>query len=216
MANEILVKTGTPICWSATDYSSTGSGITRTHDLDLDSLADTKARQGVKASLGATRSAQYAVLAGVELSAAPTAGEVIEYYWSASYSSGAGVGNAGGASGTDAAYKDGEEAEWVKQLEFLGCLTVTADSTGVVQRQVIGRFCPPTRYGMPVVKTIHWEVWQICLWVELHHKVNHIHPNFNQELHHKVHHDHKVHQHKDHRDHKDHHNAKTIFHRLHQ
>lgn len=62
MATEILVKDGTPICWAdTTDYNPAGSGISRTHQIDLTSLPDTKARQGAKADLGATRAARYAV-----------------------------------------------------------------------------------------------------------------------------------------------------------
>jgi len=155
VATEILVKTGTPVCWAdTTDYSSTGSGITRTHQIDLTSIADTKARQGAKADLEASgpRAARYAVVVGIEMDVSPTAGEVVEFYWSSSYSTTAGTGNDGGASGADAAYKDGEEAEWVKQLTFLGALVLTNDAATTVQRACIGTFCPPDRYGMPVVK----------------------------------------------------------------
>jgi len=153
MANEILVKTGTPVCWAdTTDYSSTGSGISRTHQLDLTSIADTEAREGAKADLGATRAARYAVLVGIEMDVAPVAGEVVEFYWSSSYHATAGTGNDGGATGADADYKNGDEAEWVKQLTFLGALVLTADADTVIQRACIGTFCPPDRYGMPIVK----------------------------------------------------------------
>lgn len=152
MANEILVKTGTPVCWAdTTDYSSTGSGITRTHQLDLTSLANNAAREGAKADLGATRSARYAVVVGFELNVAPTAGNVIEVWWSNSFSSTAGTGNTGGAVGSDQAYKAAEEDEWKKQLMPIGDLIVTADASTTVQRQCVGFFSPPDRYGMPIV-----------------------------------------------------------------
>jgi len=151
MANEILTKMGTPICWAdTTDYSSTGSGITRTHQLDLTSVADTEAREGAKADLGATWAARHAVAVGIEFDVAPTAGEVVEIYWASSYSATAGTGNTGGASGSDGDYKNGEEAEWVKQLILIGCLVCTNDAATTVQRQTF-IFSPPTRYGMPVV-----------------------------------------------------------------
>lgn len=153
MATEVLVKSATPVCWAnAGDYSSTVSGITRTHAIDLTSLANGAARQGAKADLGATRPERYSVKVGLEIDVAPVAGVFIEYYWSSSFSTTAGTGNDGGASGTDAAYKAGEEDEWKKQLTFIGSLVCTADAAGVVQIQVINEaFRPPTRYGMPVV-----------------------------------------------------------------
>lgn len=153
MANEILVKSGTPVVWAdVTDYSSSGSGFTRTHQIDLTSLASAAARQGEKADLGATRPASYSVLVGFELDVAPTAGTAIDVYWSASFSGTAGTGNTGGGSGADGAYKAGEEAEWVRQLIRIGTLTTTADAATTVQRGCINdAFVPPTRYGFPIV-----------------------------------------------------------------
>lgn len=152
MANEILVKQGTAVCWAdTTDYNSAGSGIARTHQITLAALASAAARQGAKADLGATRAARYAVIVGMELDVAPAAGKTIEVYWSSSYSGTAGTGNDGGASGADAAYQAGSEAEWKKQLTFIGALVLTADAATVVQRGWIYTFTPPTRYGMPVV-----------------------------------------------------------------
>ncbi len=152
MPNEILVKDGTPVCWAdTTDYNSAGSGITRTHQIDLTSIANGAAREGAKANLGATRAARYAVLVGIEFDVAPTAGQTVEFYWSCSYSSTAATGNTGGAAGADQAYKAAEEDEWKKQLLLLGVLVATNDAATTVQRQLVGIFCPPTRYGMPVV-----------------------------------------------------------------
>lgn len=152
MANEILNKEGTPVVWSdTTDYSSTNSGFSRTHQLLLENIANNAARQGAKADLGATRARLYAVRVGIEFNAAPTAGNVVEFYWSSSFSSTAATGNDGGASGSDAAYKAGEEDEWKKQLMFLGVLVATNDGNTTPQYQTIGYFTPPHRYGMPVV-----------------------------------------------------------------
>lgn len=153
MANLILTNEGTPICWAdTTDYSNTGSGISRTHQLDLTSIANGAARQGDKADLGDPRADRYSVLVGFELDVAPTAGVEIEVYWSESFSGTAGTGNSGGASGADGAYKAGEEDEWKKQLTYIGSLVCTADAATTVQRQCINNaFVPPSRYGMPVV-----------------------------------------------------------------
>jgi hypothetical protein len=154
MAKEILVKTGTPIVWAdATDYSAATSGYTRTHQLDLTSLAaSTKARQGAKADLGEKRARLWMVRIGIEFDVAPVAGTAVALYWAASHSATAGTGNDGGASGADEAYKDGEEAEWVTQLQYVGALSATADASPVVQIQTLGLFIPPSRYGMPVVR----------------------------------------------------------------
>ena len=162
MANEILVKQGTAVCWAdETDYNNANSGIARTHQIDLTSLATTKARQGAKADLTATRAAGYAVLAGIEMDVAPTAGTVVDIFWSASASGTAGTGNAGGASGADAAYKDGEEAEWVQQLIHIGSVVLTADAAPVVQVQCVNPyFSPPTRYGMPVVRNVGGQAFE--------------------------------------------------------
>lgn len=152
MANEILHKTGTPVVWSdTTDYSSTNSGLTRTHQIDLTGITNNAARQGAKADLGATRPRLYVVRAGIEFNAAPTAGNVVEIYWSSSFSSTAGTGNTGGASGSDGAYKAAEEDEWKRQLIFLGSLVATNDGNTTPQYQDVGYFTAPDRYGMPVV-----------------------------------------------------------------
>lgn len=153
MANEVLVKSGTPVVFAdTTDYSSAGSGYTRTHQIDLTSLASGAARQSDKADLGATRAASYSVNVGFELDVAPIAGNYVDVYWSSSVSGTAGTGNDGGASGADGAYKAGEESEWVKQLILIGSLVVTADAATTVQRQCINdNFCPPNRYGSVVV-----------------------------------------------------------------
>ena len=138
MANEVLVKQGTGKVWknAGGDYA-----------ISLAGLADGKGRCGVKADLGATFAMRYGVTVEVNLDAAPTAGNVIEVYWAASHDN---TTFPGGATGTDAAYKDAEEDEWKKQLLLIGCVVVTADADSVVQIQTFV-FSPPARYGCPVV-----------------------------------------------------------------
>jgi len=161
MANEVLLKMGTPICWAdVTDYSATNSGITRTHQILLASLADGAARQGAKADLTAARAAAYAVKVCIEFDVAPTAGYKVEFRWSSSYSGTAATGNDGGASvtGADAAWVPGAGAEadideFKRQLTFIGVLPATADAATTYQVATINPcFCPPTRYGQIVVK----------------------------------------------------------------
>jgi len=138
MANEVLVKQGTDIVWknSGGDYAIT-----------LASLADDAGRCGVKADLGSTFAPRYAVTAEFNLDVAPTAGTVIEIWWAASHDD---TTFPGGATGTDAAYKAGEEDEWKKQLLRVGSVVCTNDADAVVQTQTF-IFSPPTRYGCPVV-----------------------------------------------------------------
>lgn len=141
MANEILTKSGTAKVFKA---SAGDAAIT------LASLASTKARQSVKLDLGATRADEYAVLAEIESGAvAPVAGTTVELWWSASPSATAGTQNPGGASGTDAAYKDAEEAEWKKQLAFIGSIVCTNDAATVHRQEFL--FRPTERYGSLIV-----------------------------------------------------------------
>lgn len=153
MANLLLINEGAPIVFAdSTDYSSTASGLARTHQLDLTSVANGAARQSDKVDLGDPRPGRYTVRAGIEVDVAPTAGSVVEFYWSASNSATAGTNNDGGASGADGAYKAGEEDEWKRQLIFIGCLVVTADAAPTVQVQTVAHgFCPPTQYGSLIV-----------------------------------------------------------------
>lgn len=152
MANLIYDTSATAIVFAdATDFSGTNSGYTRTAQIDLTSIANGAARQSDKVDLGVDRSQLYSVRVGIELAVAPTAGNIVEFYWSASASATAGTGNDGGASGADGAYKAGEEAEWKKQLIFIGALVLTNDATTTVQVQSIGMFKPPERYGSVIV-----------------------------------------------------------------
>lgn len=150
--NNVLQISGTPVVFAdVTDYSSTSSGYTRTAQLDLSSLASGAARQSDKVDFGATRAARHAVHVAVEMNVAPTAGLVIEYWLSSSFSATAGTGNDAGASGADGAYKAAEEDEWKVQALFLGALTLTNDATTTVQRGFVGFVSLPNRYGQVIV-----------------------------------------------------------------
>lgn len=152
MVNEILVKSGTPTVWAdATDYA--GDGGTRTHQIDLTSLANAAARQGAKADLGATRAKQYAVTACVEMAIAPASKDAIDIYWAASPHATAATLNPGGCSGADAAYTGtaGDSLDdSLLQLIYLGSISLTADATTLLQTQTFTLF-PQHRYGMPVI-----------------------------------------------------------------
>lgn len=144
MANEVLIKTGTIIRWEAAggEYAMTMSGI-----------AINAARQGAKGDLGATRAARYSVLVENNMDVIPTAGLVLEYWWTSSPSAVAGTQNTGGASGTDAAYTGsaaGSVDETKVQLQFIGAMPLTPDADGTVQTKEFV-FFPLQRYGSPVL-----------------------------------------------------------------
>lgn len=152
MANEILVKSGTPIVWAdTTDYA--GDGGTRTHQIDLTGLTDGAARQGAKADLGATRAKQYALTVCIEMAVAPVSKADIGIYWAASPHATAGTLNPGGCTGVDAAYTGtvGDSLDdSLMQLLPLGSLSLTADANPVLQIYT-ATLLPQHRYGMPVI-----------------------------------------------------------------
>lgn len=155
--NQVLIKDGTAIVWAnSSDYSSTVSGLARTHQIDLTSVASSEARQGAKADLGATRARQYAVLVAIEFASAAASDETVDIYWAASPIVTAGNANPGGTSGADADYTGttGDSlTDSLKQLQLIGSLTTTADQTTVVQYQQVGILNGDEipRYGMPVL-----------------------------------------------------------------
>jgi hypothetical protein len=149
MANEVLQKAGTLLVWAHdADYVPAMD-----YELDLTSLADGAARQGVKGDLGALRAAQYRMEVWVEMDVAPASGATVDIYWAASRSATAGTNNPAGTTGADAAYTGtaGDSLDdSLKQLVFIGSVVLTSDDAPVVQRMVF-TFVPPLRYGMPVV-----------------------------------------------------------------
>ena len=157
MANEILAKDLTAFVWAhEDDYDDTKSGLVWTHELDLTSLADAAAQQGVKADLGATRSIDYAVLACIEMAVAPAVGAGVPIYWAGSPIVTAGNANPGGTSGVNAAYTGtagATIAEAVNQLKLIGTFYLTDDATAVLQYMQVGvlRGNLVPRFGMPVV-----------------------------------------------------------------
>lgn len=92
--------------------------------IDLTGVSAAAARQSVKsATLARTGDAwptEWVLAACMENESAPTAGGTFDFYWNTSPNSSAGSGNAGKATGTDAAYTVGDEV----QLIPMGALTV--------------------------------------------------------------------------------------------
>lgn len=157
LPDSLKLTVGTPIILAdTTDHApATANNLgTRTDQIDLTSVANGAARQSAKIDFGANRSPLWNLAAAVELAATPTAGNTIEFWLAPSNSGTAATANPGGVSGSDAAYtgySSNLDAS-IKQLMFLGAMTVTAQATGTVQIDMaIAQFSPPERYGTLVV-----------------------------------------------------------------
>lgn len=165
MPNKVLLDTqdGTPpqICFAdhAGDFGPTAArnlevGTPTDCQISMASVANAAARQSAKVDLGAVRAPRYKVRATIEFAATPTAGNVVEFYWAPSGSATAANANAGGVSGSNAAYT-GDSSNLtaaVKQLERIGTFVCTEVPTAEgIQTAECGYFVPGERYGSLVV-----------------------------------------------------------------
>ena len=152
MANLIQTNAGTPIVWAdTTDYG--GDGGSRTDQIDLTSLANGAARQGVKKDLGDPRARQYAVTLRLEYDVAPGANVFAYLYWAPSLSVTDGTANPAAISGVDGAYTGtagATLAQSLPQLMLIGVMQLTLDADTIIQQET-WMFTPPTQYGSPVV-----------------------------------------------------------------
>ena len=116
--------------------------------LTLASLANTKARQSAVIDFGANFGASISVMVEIETgSVAPAVDQSFPIYHAESND---GVKFAAGASGTDSAYKDGEEEEWLTaQATLIDALGTTNDATTVLRQMMT--FTPRARYGAIIV-----------------------------------------------------------------
>lgn len=133
---------GTAIIWG----ESGASGVTNT--LSLDALASTKARMGASVDLGANWNRTYTVQLIVESGTAPTAATTVDLYLACSRDNSTWPG---GVTGSDAAYKDGEESEWVKQLGGMASQLIATNDGNTTQVQQPRLWTPKGRYVAPVV-----------------------------------------------------------------
>jgi hypothetical protein len=122
------------------------SGVTAT--LSLDALASAAARMGASVDLGANWRQLYFVDLIVESGTAPTAGTTVDLYLACSHDN---TNWPGGVTGSDAAYKAGEEAEWAKQLGGIAAQLIATNDSNTVQRQQPVIWIPKGRYVTPVV-----------------------------------------------------------------
>lgn len=150
---------GTTLVFSHTsEYVPTTAGApTGTDaDIDLDSVATGGAAQeSAKLDLGsANLDLEYEMQAYIEFFSSPTAGGSVDFYLGWSDNATAGSNNPANLSGADGVYQgygsdtaSGTEA--LRQLDFIGSMSVTADTA--IQIASVGIFRPKARYCMLVV-----------------------------------------------------------------
>ena len=125
-------------------------------DIDLGNLAISGvARQSVKMDIGSVNiDVEYELRAYIEWHTSPTAGGTVDFYVTFSDSATAANNNDAGCDGTDSLFQGyGADAasgtEALKQLDLVGQLTATADTT--VQVEKVGVFTPTAQYVILVV-----------------------------------------------------------------
>lgn len=133
MANRILQLQDTDITWT----SAGGDEV-----LTLTSLADGDGRMGEEHDFGITFPIRVRLSLEIDFNVAPTAGEVMEVFWSSSHD---GADYDGECTGADAAYNSEDDA---KRLHFVGVLVASNDTN---PQRVSWVFFLPARYGLPVV-----------------------------------------------------------------
>lgn len=143
LPDQFILTQGTAVIWG----ESGASGVTAT--LSLDGLASGAARMGASVDLGANWNRLYLVELRVESGTAPTAGNRVDLYFASSTDN---TNWPGGVTGSDAAYKAGEEAEWLKQLSSgYVCSLIATNDTNTVQIQNGVYWTPKGRYVAPVL-----------------------------------------------------------------
>lgn len=133
---------GTQVIWG----EAGASGVTNT--LTFEALANGAARMGAEVDLGATWCQLYFVELVIETGTAPTAGNTVSLYLACSQD---GTNYPGGVTGSDAAYKAGEEAEWLAQLGNAVTILKATNDANTVQRQAPVIWIPKGRYVAPIV-----------------------------------------------------------------
>ena len=133
MTNDVLLTQQTTITWT----SAGGDEV-----LTLTSLADGDGRMGEEHDFTATFPARARLELLVDFNVAPTAGNVVDVYWS---SSDDGTNYDGECTGSDATYNSEYDA---KRLQYVGSLAASNDTD---PQRASWVFFLPARYGLPVV-----------------------------------------------------------------
>jgi hypothetical protein len=133
MPNTILQKQDTDITWT----SSGGTEV-----ITLTSLANGDGRAGEEHDFSATFPIRIRVSLEVDFNVAPTAGEVVDVYWSSSHD---GTDYDGECTGADAAYNSEDDMD---RLHYVGSLVASNDTD---PQRASWIFFLPAQYGLPVV-----------------------------------------------------------------
>jgi len=158
--NEILQKTKVELSFQSSVYSPTGNNdlssgtptiIDFTCDEGATGLADQAAANSDQVDLGSTRSTLFTVIANLEWFAAVTAGNTVDFYWSASGNSAVAAGNPGEPDGVDGLYSPTgfTDDEGVKQMIYIGSHINNGNAS--TQISYIGSFTPPAQFGQLVM-----------------------------------------------------------------
>ena len=147
---EVLIKDGTPIILAdTTDYTSAGGD--RTDQIDLTSLGAATARQSDGISFTTPRSDVMSMFVGCEFTGTVVSGGTVDYYIGFSPTTSV---RPGGLTGLDSSYAGtaGDSLDdTLKQLDYIGSLVVTSDSSGTPQYGQVGVFRPVEINGAVVV-----------------------------------------------------------------
>ncbi len=143
----------------ATDFPNSGAGppVTAANSLiidtaiiaqiDLVGLAATDgSRQSDKAFLPEIHSRRWSLDACLEFEAAPADGDLVFFYWAQSPAVGSTIGNAGGVTGSDAAFT--ETVGNLGQMKLIGTLSCVNATINIGH---IGILVPTTSYGILIV-----------------------------------------------------------------
>lgn len=136
MPNEILQKQNTDVVWT----SAGGDEV-----ITLTSLATGNGRMGDEHDFGATHAARLRIMLEVDFDVAPTAGLVIDVYWSSSHD---GTDYDGECTGADAAYNSEDD---MNRLHYVGSLVASNDTDPQMASWVL---FTPARYGLPVISNL--------------------------------------------------------------
>jgi len=158
--NEIQLKTTTEYSFQSSVYVPTGnndlsSGSPTVVDFTCDEggtgLADQAAVNSDQVDLGANRPTEFHVTAALEWFAAVTAGQTVDFYWSASANSAVAAGNPGEPDGVDGLYAPSGFADdlGVQQMTFIG--SHINNSNVSVQISYVGSFTATHQYGQLVM-----------------------------------------------------------------
>ena len=110
--------------------------------LTLTSLADGNGRMGEEHDFGAVHAPRVRISLELDFNAAPTAGEVVEIFWSSSHD---GTDYDAECTGADAAFNSEDDA---KRLHYVGVLVASNDTD---PQRTSWLFFLPAQWGLPVV-----------------------------------------------------------------